>query len=220
MAASTAGRDPRLDQRRDRSPEPGPHRRLTCRPPRGTEGAGGAGSGSPSARRRFKYRRLARAANQRVAGAGRRAPPANGRSSHRSRPRGGSASGVTARWARRTPEFSVTSARQAGVGERLFAGGQWLRGPLSPGNLGLCCGRAWAARKGQGLRAARPSLSFPSCAVGLSAAPPPRRVLRRIQTLARTVAAAHNFCPSEGTGNFISQSAPQDAISQSTPRVA
>lgn len=40
-----------------------------------------------------------------------RAPPANGRSSHRSRPRGGSASGVTARWARRSPDFSVTAAR-------------------------------------------------------------------------------------------------------------
>lgn len=42
-------------------------------------------SGSPAARRRFKYRRLAHTANQRVAGAGHRASKANGRL----RPRGG-----------------------------------------------------------------------------------------------------------------------------------
>lgn len=69
-------------------PEPGTRPPPTCRRPREAEGAGGAESGGPSARRRFKYRRLERAANQREAGGGTHRAP---------RPRlqgaGGSASG-------------------------------------------------------------------------------------------------------------------------------
>lgn len=80
----------------DGAPSPGP-RRLTCRPRSGVEGTGGTESGSPSARRRFKYRRLARAANQRAARGGTHgAPMANGRQRFRPRPQhtGGCASGA------------------------------------------------------------------------------------------------------------------------------
>lgn len=64
----------------DGAPNPGP-RRLTCRPRNEEEGTGSTESENPSARRRFKYRRLARVANQRAARGG----------SHRRRlPMGGS----------------------------------------------------------------------------------------------------------------------------------
>lgn len=52
---------------RDSGTQPPP---PTCRRPREAQGAGGAESGRPSARRGFKYRRLAPAANQRATGGG------------------------------------------------------------------------------------------------------------------------------------------------------
>lgn len=99
-------------------------------------------------------------------------------------------------------------------GKSLLADWRWLQGPPSAGGLGLCCGRYWVARKGWGLRAARPGLSFPSCKMGPGAAPPSRRVVRRSQTLGGPAGRFINYACVRGGGLHF----PECSAGSASPR--